>query len=272
MLTNRGSVWRNIDIREPIGRRVWQPRTISNSHKGKVDRSHINALIKHTTKMTVLQGPFAGMQLSERISRSDGDIAPKLLGTYEQELHPFFERMRTRSYDAVIDVGCAEGYLAVGCALLFPRVPVVYAFDSNPLALEISRENAVLNGVSGRVVTEGHCDAVKLSQLARAHPRALAILDCEGYEKQLFSGDEISGWVGLDFIIECHDGFVPNVTPHLVSKLFASHQLQLIYASGRNPNAFPFLSHLSDFDRWMAVCEMRPWLMHWLVCDSKVAA
>jgi hypothetical protein len=220
--------------------------------------------------MAVMQGLFAGMRMCDRVSRGDGDISPKLLGTYEEELHPFLDRFRARPYNAIVDVGCAEGYYVIGCARLFPGIPV-FAFDSNPLALEVCSENALLNGLADRVVTAEHCGPDTLALLGQSHPRTLAIVDCEGYEKTLFATeDAVSGCVAMDLIIECHDKFEPNVTPYLVSRLIASHRIEFVYASGRNPNLFPFLSDLSDYDRWMAVCEFRPWLMHWLVCESKL--
>jgi hypothetical protein len=237
-----------------------------------VDRSWINKLIRQATHSAVVQGPFAGMRMCDRVSRGDGDIAPKLLGTYEEELHPHLNRFCTRSYSAVMDVGCAEGYYAIGCARLFSGVPV-FAFDSNPTALEICQENAALNCVTDRIITASHCVSDTLASFGRSHPRSLAILDCEGYEKTLFTSDDaINGCVAMDLIIECHDKFEPDVTPYLVSRLIKSHQIQFVYASGRNPNAFPFLSHLSDWDRWMAACEFRQWLMHWLICESRLTA
>lgn len=49
----------------------------------------------------------------------------------------------------VIDAGCGSGILALSAAKL-GYAPVV-AFDNDPLAVEVSRENAELNGLTGRV-------------------------------------------------------------------------------------------------------------------------
>jgi ribosomal protein L11 methyltransferase len=49
----------------------------------------------------------------------------------------------------VIDAGCGSGILALSAARLgFARV---MAFDNDPLAVDISRENSELNGLAGRV-------------------------------------------------------------------------------------------------------------------------
>lgn len=49
----------------------------------------------------------------------------------------------------VIDAGCGSGILALSAARLGFRG--VLAFDNDPVAIEVSRENALLNGMRGRV-------------------------------------------------------------------------------------------------------------------------
>ncbi len=49
----------------------------------------------------------------------------------------------------VIDAGCGSGILALSAAKLGFRE--VAAFDNDPLAIDVSRENAELNGLAGRV-------------------------------------------------------------------------------------------------------------------------
>ncbi len=64
-------------------------------------------------------GPFAGMAYLHR--SLDGPLPPRLLGCYEAELHGALERILGTRYDTVVDIGCAEGYYAVGLALKMPR-------------------------------------------------------------------------------------------------------------------------------------------------------
>lgn len=51
--------------------------------------------------------------------------------------------------DGVIDAGCGSGILALSAAKLGFRK--IAAFDNDPLAIGVSRENAALNGMAGRV-------------------------------------------------------------------------------------------------------------------------
>jgi len=49
----------------------------------------------------------------------------------------------------VIDAGCGSGILALSAAKLGYKD--IAAFDNDPIAVEVSRENAELNQLSGRV-------------------------------------------------------------------------------------------------------------------------
>ena len=58
---------------------------------------------------------------------------PKLIGSYEEEVHPIIEEIIRRRYSIVVNIGCAEGYYAVGFALRIPDA-IVYAFDVDTTA------------------------------------------------------------------------------------------------------------------------------------------
>ena len=76
-----------------------------------------NTLLHHEASR-VLNGPFQGMNFHS--AASEGCLVPKLLGCYEQPLHPFLEAAFARDYDVVLNIGSAEGYYAVGLALRMP--------------------------------------------------------------------------------------------------------------------------------------------------------
>src|SRR3982751_3241860 len=65
---------------------------------------------------TVLHGPFAGLRYPADAVQSRHSV-PMLLGSYERELHAIVDSVLLDSYNRVVDVGCAEGYYAVGLAL-----------------------------------------------------------------------------------------------------------------------------------------------------------
>ncbi|WP_340316755.1 hypothetical protein [Rhizorhabdus argentea] len=245
----------------------WQGR----SSRAVEERKNINDLVIRSTGLVVQSGPFAGMRMVDLSTRGDGDIAPKLLGTYEAELHPWFERFRDRRYDAVVDVGCAEGYYSVGAALMFPGTPVL-AYDVDKGALDILRAFANENGCAQQIIAGEFCDPDTLRSVVERYPRSLIVVDCEGYEKTLFSNSLTnSSLASSDIIIECHDLWDAEITPTIRNALSETHDISEALACGRNPNVFPFLAELNDWDRWRSVWERRGSQMHWLICEGKAA-
>lgn len=245
----------------------WQGR----STRGVEERQAINQRVIDATDLVVQSGPFKGMRMVDLSTRGDGDIAPKLLGTYEAELHPALTSFAQRRYDAIVDVGCAEGYYSVGAALLFPNTPVL-AYDIDKGALEILTALARVNGCEKQMIAGDFCDPATLREVAARYPRSLIIADCEGYEKALFADAETnSALANSDLIIECHDLWDADITPSIRAALADTHEISVAMACGRDPNAFEFLADLSDWDRWRAVWERRGSRMHWLVCEGKKA-
>jgi hypothetical protein len=206
----------------------------------------------------VQAGPFAGMKY---LRRSAGSLlAPKLLGCYEAELHPALARVARRQYEAVVNVGCGEGYYAVGLARLLPAARV-YAFDGDAAAQNLCRELAALNGVAGRVAVAGTCGAAELRELAG--PRVLVVCDCEGGEVTLLDPAQAPGLTVCDVVVELHDYLDPTASRQVPERFAPTHEVALIGPSGRNPAAFPLLRGLSQFEQFLAVLEGRPGPTPW---------
>src|SRR5947207_8629242 len=100
---------------------------------GRLEEGWTDYKIKRMTKsivkcrgLIIQAGPFAGMRY---VAPATGrTILPKLLGSYETELHSIVEQVIAADHRVVINIGCAEGYYAVGLALRLPNSRV-YAFD-----------------------------------------------------------------------------------------------------------------------------------------------
>jgi hypothetical protein len=237
-------------------------------HASYIRRIEVNQFICSQTNSIVASGPFAGMKILNQRSWGDGDVAPKLLGTYEIELREALLRFQRRSYGAIVNVACAEGYYAVGLARLNPSWRV-YAFDKDPKAQQLCHEAAKINGVADRVIIDGFCSAEVLSSLTRKHGTLLCVIDCGGYELELLTSVFLDQYGRTsDFIVECHDRVAPGTTSELQKRFKYSHRVTLVKPSARDPNNFDFLSQFNDMERWLAVSEMRGYLMNWLVCDT----
>ena len=80
----------------------------------------------------------------------------------------------------------------------------VFAFDTDPVAQDLCRKMAELNGVADRVSVAGFCSSDLLRRF-RFVRRGLVISDCEGYEKTLFRPDVVRNLVQCVVLIEIHD-------------------------------------------------------------------
>ena len=115
----------------------------------------------------VTAGPFKGMRIDPKTSWGTGDIVPKLLGCYEAELAEALERLKAEPFDAVLNIGSAEGYYAIGSAMIV-NAPKVIAMDIDPSAQAATARNAERNGVADKVECRGGIDAEGLAALLTA--------------------------------------------------------------------------------------------------------
>lgn len=221
----------------------------------------VAATLAQRSGTRVLSGPFQGMDYC--VAATEGGRAPRLLGVYEAGLAPVIEAAVARSYPLVIDVGCAEGYYAVGMALRLRRARIL-ARDLDPRAQERCRALAKANGVAARVEIGGAMGPGDFA-ICTAQP-TLVICDIEGAEDQLLNPEAAPGLRAADILVECHDGMVPGLSDRIAARFAESHHVTRI---GRvlNATALPgWTEELSDLDRLLALWEWRasptPWL--WL--------
>jgi hypothetical protein len=231
-------------------------------------RAQLNEQLLTIYRGRVESGPFAGMELPIGNAWADGYRAPKLLGCYEADLHQAMREVLRRKPSAVVNVGCAEGYYAVGLARLLQDV-TVFAFDINAQAVATCRQAAELNGVSKRIVLDGLCTISILDELLARGGRPLVFMDIEGGERELLDPARVPQLRSSDIIVEIHDFVDRSISATLLERFSTSHAVELIVESARNPNQFSQLQTWSELDRWLVVDEGRPVTMKWLVCWAK---
>ncbi len=217
--------------------------------------------------LCVLSGPFAGMDYVPQATGSA--LMPKLLGSYEAELHETLEKVAAANYAEVIDIGCAEGYYANGLARRLPSAQV-YAFDIDPEARELCTAMARLNGVEERVIVSGKCGTEELNTLLTN--RSLIVCDCEGFELELLRPDLAPTLAQADILVELHDQVQPGLTPLLLSRFEPTHQAILITAAPRDPDQYPPLRFTDPKERQLAVSEFRPAGQQWAFFQSNAPA
>lgn len=180
---------------------------------------------------TVASGPFKGLRYPADVLAQREDVIlggsflyPKLLGSYEAEIHPWIEELAAgQTVDTVVDVGCAEGYYAVGLASRLTQAQV-YAFDIDEPSQAWCRRLAAENGVGDRVHVAGLCDAAELSRLITA--RTLVVCDCEGFEQELLDPRHVPDLLVAHVIVEVHDFIRPGLGTLLRERFAATHHVE----------------------------------------------
>ncbi len=204
-------------------------------------------------------GPFKGMLYA--VEASEGGRTPRLLGAYEAGLHDIMETVIARGYPQILDIGCAEGYYAVGLARRMPGA-TVHARDSDPRARALCAELAAANGVSDRLRIGPEVTHADLGLCATA-PTFL-LCDIEGAEAALLDPTLAPALADADLLVEVHEGMRPGLLATLTKRFAPSHRVTRINRALR-PELLPdWADTLSDLDRLLLLWEWRssptPWL------------
>jgi hypothetical protein len=206
----------------------------------------------------VLSGPFAGMFYD--IQALEGSQAARLLGVYEASLAPVIETIIARAYPLVVDVGCAEGYYAVGLARRMPQSRIL-ARDENSAAQALCRRLAGLNDVGDRVEIGGRMTHADFA-ICSAQP-TLILCDIEGAEEELLDPAAAPGLLSADILVETHDVIRPGLSGLITHRFAATHDVTILNRQIR-ADLPDWMDRLSDLDRLLALWEWRggptPWL------------
>jgi precorrin-6B methylase 2 len=229
----------------------WRSRVLANTYMAR-------------DGIRIRGGPFAGMEYVSKAT--EGALIPRLLGTYESELHPHVLAFAQAGLEAVIDVGCAEGYYAVGLARLMPQA-IVHAFDIDEAARTACAELAARNGVADRVRIGGAFAPEGFE--AFAGRRALVMVDAEGAELDVLRPDLSPALAGLNLIVETHDVYRKGAMAEIVRRFEPTHHIVVVR---QQPKAFElpaWLQELGHLDQLLAVWEWRLAPTPWLVMRPK---
>lgn len=217
-----------------------------------------NTLVNYGTK--VRSGPFEGMDYV--VNSAEGALLPRLQGIYERELHPDLIRFAGEQLEAVLDIGCAEGYYAVGIARLMPAV-TVFAHDLDPVARRRCGLLASANGVTDRVIIGEGFEGAYFERFRGR--RTLVFLDAEGIENELLDPDLYPALREMSVIVETHPMARPGVTERLQGRFEASHDVVRLDPALNGAALDPCLAASSHLDMMLAAWEWRAGPTPWLV-------
>lgn len=231
--------------------------TMIHSHKWLLEANH-TMLEPDPTVFTVRNGPFVGMKMRRQISA--GSLLPMLFGSYEAELHEEIEKCIALPYKTFVNIGCGDGYYAIGMARRMPNTKVL-ACDINPQSQVGCRHNAVLNSVSDRVEVMG---LFRGEDFARLPPHeALVMVDIESAEDELLDPEKYPNLKKLDIIVELHEVDKPGIAQRIMNRFKATHDMVYIENHPKRPQLPAGQAHLSELDEFMITFEGRggptPW-------------
>lgn len=214
----------------------------------------------------VRYGPFSGTRIVDEFSW--GDCCLKLLGLYEHYLHDAIRSAFKRPVDCVVNVGCAEGYYAVGLARLAEGVPV-FAFDISEESQRICAKMAALNNVSDRVLVGGLLTPRVFQQLLEVYDSPLVVMDIEGGEFELLDLTLAPALARAEIICECHEWMLPGGIDVLKGRFSHSHICKVIDEVDLRGTDVAEIAHLSGQVRASITCEKRGTRMRWLHMTPK---
>lgn len=225
--------------------------------------------LRQDGNLKVLSGPFQGMKYIEVSNCSS--LLPKITGTYEEPLISHVKSVLSSNYNYIYDVGCAEGYYAVGFKLRSP-ISNVIAYDNNPEALKNCLDLARLNSLSNNNISfKSNFDSnffarESNNQSSSGETKHLIFMDVEGAEIELLDPVRNPDVLLCDVIVELHDCFVEGATQKVLSYFQNTHKIQIIidYSWRKKPSTID--SNLLDAELLeFAMNEFRPKGMSWLV-------
>lgn len=200
----------------------------------------------------IAQGPFAGMKYIPTAVGSA--LLPKLLGIYEMELRDTIVEASGQKPNTIIDVGCAEGYYAIGLAKLNPQSKV-YAYDISPFARIACKKLSEINGTGDQVHIRGRCDWKELSALICNG--TLIVCDCEGFEWELLDPNQVPSLRRAAMLVELHRGAGLPVVDRFRERFQGTHEIQFINAISRDGTENRLIESWKENDRLLASNEMR---------------
>jgi hypothetical protein len=211
-------------------------------------------------ELTVVRGPFEGLEYPPELATGAGDLVAKLTGSYELELHAVMADWIERGWRRVVNVGAAEGYYAVGLARAIPGA-TVFAYDVDDDQRARCSALAAANGVADRVELREECTAAELESLAAEGTAVLC--DCEGCELSLLDLAGAPGLARVEMLVELHDFIDSTITGTIRSRFERTHAVTLVDSTSREDVVPPELAHLPRRERLTLIGERRPAAMRW---------
>lgn len=200
---------------------------------------------------------------------------PKILGTYESELHEEIQQLPR--FDLGLDIGAAEGYYVVGLihsGLCKKVIAWEMTLDERLLCERLS----TLNATSDNLDLKSECTEQELIKVLESNrdKNILLILDCEGCKYFLLNKKTHEYLNKVHLIIETHDFVSLGIhnslkkvflETHFITEIFPSRKS---YIKTKEGQTWPMSLLRSRFLWRLSTSERRPFGNGWLFCAPNV--
>lgn len=222
----------------------------------------VNTLVNES--VAIRAGVFEGMKYV--VNAAEGALLPRLVGTYERELAPHLRAFAEEGLDHVVDIGCAEGYYAVGLARLMPMT-TINAFDIDETARRRCGILARANDVADRVLIGEAFHGEDFERFRGS--KVLVFIDAEGFEDDILRPDLYPALTGFNLIVETHPLMRPGVTERLIERFSPTHDIVQIDQGIEKADMPDVLAKSSHLEMVLATWEWRARPTPWLVMRPK---
>ena len=73
------------------------------------------------------------------LDSSGSALYSKLLGSYKEQIYRWINDIESKNYDLILDIGCSEGYYAVGFAYKGYAKKII-GYDINSKAIKLAKK------------------------------------------------------------------------------------------------------------------------------------
>ena len=176
---------------------------------------------------TVLSGPFVGLKYPAYGIGSE--YFPKLLGTYELELHPALRQLSKIPFKQIVIVGAGEGYYAGGMAKLFPTASLT-CYEADMDGRIAIAEMATANQFGDRLKNRDFCKPTDLRDAILPGKLPLIVMDVEGGERDLLDLDAVPALIDSHILVEVHDCYEPDLSELLQDRFKLTHHCLVVHS------------------------------------------
>lgn len=215
----------------------------------------------------VMSGPFEGMLWEP--AAAGGAWFPKIIGSYEKELHPAILGLPRAGFDVLANVGSSDGYFAIGLARLL-GLGNCCVYDPDLFALNLLKKNAKKNRLKTRFKSSPSCSAALMSRDLGVYHTPLIFCDCDGAEVEILNPEICAPLLRSTILVEVHDLPPPGKIGALLRKRFqSSHRITSIQSLVRVRGDLPPAAAALGGDWAYALDEERATAMEWLLLQPR---